>query len=48
MNNDTKFGGNWLIVSKLTLGISPILTRALESLKNVPLNRHFFTKVYNV
>ena len=39
---------NWLVVSKLTWGIWRILTRALESLKNVHFNRLLLSKVYIV
>ena len=37
------------VISKLTLGIwQQILTRALESLKNLHFNGHFLSKVYIV
>ena len=39
---------NWLVVSKLTLGIWEILTRALESLKNLHFDGFLLTKVYNI
>ena len=39
---------NWLVVSKLTLTIWRILTRAPESLKNLHFNGLFLTKIYNV
>ena len=39
---------NWLVVSKLTWGIWQILTRALNSFKNLQVNGLFLTKVYNV
>ena len=38
MKNDEKFTMNWLVVSKLTWGICQILTRLLESLKNLHFN----------
>ena len=43
-----KLKRNWLVVLKLTWGISQSLTQALESLKNVCFNWLFVTKVYNV
>ena len=43
-----KLKRNWLVSSKLTWGIWQILTRALESLKNVNFNRLLLTKVHNV
>ena len=39
---------NWLVVSKLTQGIWRILTRELESLKNIHFNGLLLTKLYNV
>ena len=39
---------NWLVVSKLTWGIWQILTRALESLKNVHFDVLFLSRVYIV
>ena len=41
------YKGNWL-VSKLTQGISRILTQASESLKNLHFNGLFIIKLYNV
>ena len=38
---------NWLVSSKLTWAIWPILTRALESLKHLHFNGLLLTKVYN-
>ena len=38
---------NWLVVSKLALGIWWILTRVLKSLKNVHFNGFLLTKVCN-
>ena len=38
--------GNCLVVSKLTWGIWPFLTRALESLKNFYFNELLLRKVY--
>ena len=43
-----KLKKNWLVVLKLTWGISQSLTEALESLKNVCFNWLSVTKVYNV
>ena len=43
-----KLKRNWLVVLKLTWGTSQILTRALESLKNLCFNWLLVTKVYNV
>ena len=40
--------GNWIVSSKLTLGIWRILTRALGSLKNLHFNGMLLTKVCNV
>ena len=48
MKNDTKLKRNWLVVLKLTWGTSQILTRALESLKNLCFNWLLVTKVYIV
>ena len=42
------FKRNWLTISKLTRGIWRILTRALESLKNLHFNGLLLSKVYNV
>ena len=39
---------NWLVVSKLTLGIWRILTQAVTSLKKLHFNGMLLTKVYNV
>ena len=39
---------NWLVVSKLTWRLWRILTRALESRKNLHFNGLFRTNVYNV
>ena len=39
---------NWLVASKLTWGIWRILTRALETLKNLHFNGLFVTKLYNI
>ena len=39
---------NWLLISKLTWDVWPILTRALESLKNFYLNGFLLRKVYIV
>ena len=41
-----KLKRNWLVVLKLTWGISGILTRALESLKDLYFNWLLVTKVY--
>ena len=41
-----KLKRNWLVVLKLTWGTSQILTRALESLKNLCFNWLLVTKVY--
>ena len=38
----------WIVISKLTLGIWQILTRPLESLKNLHFNGLLSTKVRNV
>ena len=38
----------WLVSSKLTWGIWPILTWALENLKNLHFDGLLFNKVYNV
>ena len=43
-----KLKRNWLVVLKLTWGTSQILTRALESLKNLCFNWLLVTKVYIV
>ena len=43
-----KFKRTWLVVSKLTWGTSKILTRALESLKNLCFNWFLVTNVYLV
>ena len=43
-----KLKRNWLVVLKLTWGISQILTQALESLKNLCFNWLLVTKVYIV
>ena len=43
-----KLKRKWVVVLKLTWGISGILTRALKSLKNLCFNGLFVTKVYNV
>ena len=43
-----KLKRNWLAVLKLTWGTSQILTRALESLKNLCFNWLLVTKVYIV
>ena len=39
---------NWLVVWKLTSGIWQILTRTLESLKNVHVNELLLSKLYIV
>ena len=39
---------NWLVSSKLTLGMWRILTRALENLKHLHFNGLLLAKVYNV
>ena len=39
---------NWLVSSKLIWGISQIMTRALENLKNLHFNGFHLNKVYNV
>ena len=39
---------NWIVSSKLTWGISWILTRGLRNLKQLHLNGLLLTKVYNV
>ena len=39
---------NWLVISKLTWGISQILTPALESLRHFHFNRFLLSKVYIV
>ena len=43
-----KLKRNWIVVLKLTWGTSQILTRALESLKNLCFNWLLVTKVYIV
>ena len=43
-----KLKRNWLVLLKLTWGTSQILTRALESLKNLCFNWLLVTKVYIV
>ena len=41
-----KLKKNWLVILKVTWGISRILTQALENLKNLPFNGLLVTKVY--
>ena len=48
MKNDAKFEEYLLVNSKLIWGISQILIKAIENLKNLNFNELFLTKVYNV
>ena len=48
MKNDTKIEEDWLVVLKLTWGISWILTQALKNRKKLCCNWLIVTKVYNV